>query len=194
MRLSNSLENKTHWDTCWRVELLCKKVQVPSSCEPPLEYNQDQIPLKGDMDIWSYGNMQFEMQMQKATPLGHWIEEALQIYLWWEQYWQFTKSPKSQVSGKWLTVLFYQYMQVWRLQKPFYNNYWPVWTLLYIQRIYLFGTYKKVICMNYGSSTSSWEPWRCVRLDLILLMRGIYTSIPTKLTHKIHEHQWKHWV
>ena len=76
MSPSNSLENKTNWDTCWRVELLCKKVQAPSSCEPALEYNQDQIPLKGDMDIWSYGNMQFQMQMQKATPLGHWIEEA----------------------------------------------------------------------------------------------------------------------
>ena len=32
-------------------------------------------------------------------------------------------------------------------------------------------------CMNYGSSTSSWKPWRWVRFDLILWW-GIYTSIP----------------
>ena len=35
----------------------------------------------------------------------------------------------------------------------------------------------KVISTNYGSSTSSWKPWRWVRLDLI--QWGIYTSIPT---------------
>ena len=35
---------------------------------------------------------------------------------------------------------------------------------------------KKVISMNYGSSTSSWKPWRWVRLDLILSMRDIYIS------------------
>ena len=28
--------------------------------------------------------------------------------------------------------------------------------------------------MNYGSSTSSWKPWKWVRLDLILTMRDIY--------------------
>ena len=32
---------------------------------------------------------------------------------------------------------------------------------------------RKVISMNYGSSTSSWKPWRQVRLG------GIYTSVPT---------------
>ena len=33
---------------------------------------------------------------------------------------------------------------------------------------------KTVISMNYGSSKSSWKPWRWVGLDLILLMRDIY--------------------
>ena len=33
---------------------------------------------------------------------------------------------------------------------------------------------KKVISMNYGSSTNSSEPWRRVRLDLIFMMRHIY--------------------
>ena len=30
--------------------------------------------------------------------------------------------------------------------------------------------------MNYCSSTSSWKPWRWVRLNLILLMRDIYIN------------------
>ena len=35
---------------------------------------------------------------------------------------------------------------------------------------------KKVILMNYGSSTSCWKPWRWVRLDIILLMKDIYIN------------------
>ena len=38
----------------------------------------------------------------------------------------------------------------------------------------LFCWYKQK--MNYGSSTSSWKPWRSVRLDLILSMRDIYIN------------------
>ena len=41
----------------------------------------------------------------------------------------------------------------------------------------LFCKYKKkVISMNYGTSTSSWKPWRWVRFDLILTMRDIYIN------------------
>ena len=39
--------------------------------------------------------------MQKKTPPGHWIQKVQQIYLCWEHYKQFVKSPKSQVSEKW---------------------------------------------------------------------------------------------
>ena len=46
------------------------------------------------------------------------------------------------------------------------------WTELDLED--LFCWYKKVISMNYGSSTSSWKPWRWVSLDLILTMRDIY--------------------
>ena len=35
---------------------------------------------------------------------------------------------------------------------------------------------KKVISMYYGSNTSTWKPWRWVRLDLILTMRDIYIN------------------
>ena len=35
---------------------------------------------------------------------------------------------------------------------------------------------KKMISMDYGSSTSSWKSWRRVRLDLIFSMRDIYIN------------------
>ena len=35
---------------------------------------------------------------------------------------------------------------------------------------------KKMISMNYGSSTRSIKPWRWVSLDLILTMRDIYIN------------------
>ena len=38
------------------------------------------------------------------------------------------------------------------------------------------GANKKSISMTYGSSTSSWKPWRWVRFDLILTMRDIYIN------------------
>ena len=39
---------------------------------------------------------------------------------------------------------------------------------------------KKMISMNYGNSTSSWKPWRCVRLDLVFSMGDIYISFNLK--------------
>ena len=45
-----------------------------------------------------------------------------------------------------------------------------------VRRFILLVQMKKVISMNYSSSTSSWKPWRWVRLDLILSMRDIYIN------------------
>ena len=45
MRPLNNLENKTPSDTYRKIELVCMKVQSHSSLEPPLEYNQDHMPL-----------------------------------------------------------------------------------------------------------------------------------------------------
>ena len=44
------------------------------------------------------------------------------------------------------------------------------------RRFKLFVQMKKMISMNYGSSTSIWKPWRWVRLDLIFSMRDIYIN------------------
>ena len=40
MRPSNDLENKNLSDKYWRVQLVCMKVQVNISLEPPPEYNE----------------------------------------------------------------------------------------------------------------------------------------------------------
>ena len=41
MKLSKNLGNKIPSGTYWRVHLVCIKVQVNSSLEPPLEYNKN---------------------------------------------------------------------------------------------------------------------------------------------------------
>ena len=45
-----------------------------------------------------------------------------------------------------------------------------------LRRFILLVQTKKVNAMNYGSSTSSWKPWRWVSFDQILLMRNIYIN------------------
>ena len=45
-----------------------------------------------------------------------------------------------------------------------------------IRRFFSLVQMKKVISMNYGSSTSSWKWCRWVRLDLILSIRDIYIN------------------
>ena len=49
------------------------------------------------------------------------------------------------------------------------------------RRFTLFVQTKKVISMNYSSSTSSWKPSRWVRLELMLTMR--YICINSTLNH-----------
>ena len=44
------------------------------------------------------------------------------------------------------------------------------------RKFILFIQMKKVISMNYGSNTSSWNLWRWVRLDLIFMTRDIYNQ------------------
>ena len=54
MKPSNNLENKTPSDIYWRVQLACKEVPAHSSLEPPLEYNQDQMPLTNQGPLWLF--------------------------------------------------------------------------------------------------------------------------------------------
>ena len=52
------------------------------------------------------------------------------------------------------------------------------WLNLYfrIRRFILLAKTKKLISLNYGSSTSSWKPGRWVRFDLIFSMKDIYMN------------------
>ena len=66
MRPSNNLENKIQPDTYCRVQVVQIKVQVNCSLEPPLEHNQNQMPLTNQVsddlfkEFGSYRNiMQF---------------------------------------------------------------------------------------------------------------------------------------
>ena len=67
-------------------------------------------------------------------------------------------------------------MEVWQLQKPFLTITSLSELYVRIRRFILLVQTKKVISMNYGSSTSSWKPWRWMRLDLIFSMRDIYIN------------------
>ena len=88
-----------------------------------------------------------------------------------EHYWQFAKSHES-------LPIFWEVMDSFVLleysslaaQEPFSNDYFG------FRRFILLVQMKKVISMNYGSCTSSWKPWRLVRLDLILTVRDIYIN------------------
>ena len=118
--------------------------------------------------------------MQWTTPRDRWIEEVYQIYLCWEHHYQFSKSPKSQVSGEVIDSFLLEYASLtasrtvlqWlsELYFRFKKN------ILWVQK-------KNVISMGYSSSTSSWKSWRWMRLDLIFSMRDIYiNSNPNPLT------------
>ena len=54
MRPLDNLENKILSDTYWRVQLVYMKAQAHTSSEPPLEYNQNQIPLTNQGSLWPF--------------------------------------------------------------------------------------------------------------------------------------------
>ena len=54
MRPSHNLENKIPSDTYLKFQLVSMKVQVPIFAEPPLEYNQDHMPLGNQNWLWPF--------------------------------------------------------------------------------------------------------------------------------------------
>ena len=71
-------------------------------------------------------------------------------------------------------------MQVWQPQDPFAAIISLSELYFRLRFIQLLQTKKVISLMSYGSSTSSWEAWGWVKVDLILmnLQLGIYTSSP----------------
>ena len=92
MRSSNNLE-KISSDTYGRVQLVCMKIQVHSSLEPTLEYNQDQIPLiiTVSYDLFnqlrSYRNvMKFQISSRREKQVKRYLSH--QDYCPWQICWQ----------------------------------------------------------------------------------------------------------
>ena len=104
--------------------------------------------------------------MQKITTLGCWIEEVQQIYFCWEHYYQFAK----------IAIFFISMCKFGTFKNPVAMITSLSELYFEIRRFILLVQMKRVISMNYGSRTSSWKPWRWVRLDLILSMRDIYIN------------------
>ena len=74
MRPSNNLENKPSTNTYWQVQLVCTKVRVYGSLEPPLQYNGDQMPLTNQVgydlsnNLESYRNiMHFQISSRRES-------------------------------------------------------------------------------------------------------------------------------
>ena len=112
--------------------------------------------------------------MQKKTLLDCWIEEVQQIYLCWEHHWQLAKCAKLLGSnGHFCLISIYKFAS-------FKNSFATITSLsklhVRFRRFILLAQTKKVISMNYDSTTSSRKPWRWLRLDLILLTRDIYIN------------------
>ena len=107
--------------------------------------------------------------MEKTTSWLHWLEKVYQISLCWEHYYQFAKSSEAQVSGKWYASMVASrdiLQQLLSLSECYFR----------FKRFILLVQTKRVISMNYDRSTSSWKPWRRVRIQLIFTMRYIYIN------------------
>ena len=66
-------------------------------------------------------------------------------------------------------------MQIWQLQEPLTITRLSELYFRFRRFVLLLQT-KKAISMDCGSCTSSWKPWRWVRLELILTMSDIYIN------------------
>ena len=111
--------------------------------------------------------------MQRTTPLGHWFTFVENIIS------NSPKVPRARFlgsNGLLCCIRICKFATITSLSELYFR----------IRRFILSVQRKKVISMNDGSSTSSWKPWRWVRLDLTFSMRDIYINSnlnsPTKLT------------
>ena len=88
-----------------------------------------------------------------------------------------------EVSGKWR----FCFISIWKFGT--FKNPFPTITSLSelyfrFRRLILLVQTKKVVSMNYGSSTSSWKPWRRKSLDLIFSVRDMYIISNLKVLTK----------
>ena len=125
--------------------------------------------------------------MQKTTPPGRWIVRRYSRFTFVEN--TIGNSPKvtrAKFLGSNGLFCFISICKFGSFKNPFATITSLPELYFRFRRFILLVQMKKGISMNYGSNTSSWKPWRWVRLDLILLMRDIHIncnlSLLTKLT------------
>ena len=112
--------------------------------------------------------------MQKTTPLGCWIEEFSRFTFFENTISNSPNILRARFLEKDGLFCFIVYAS-FTASRTFLQQLLACLNFR-IRRFILLLQTKKVISMNYGSSTSSWKPWRWVRLDLIFSMRDIYIN------------------
>ena len=112
-------------------------------------------------------------QMQKIIPPDRWI------YICWFTFIENAisnspKVPRAKFLGSDGLFCFVSISKFCSFKNPFATI-----TSLYELpfRFRFVGTNEKVISTNYGSSRSSWKPWRWVSLDLISMTRYINSNL-----------------
>ena len=192
---SNNLEKNTLSDTYWRVQLVYLKVQAHSSLEPLLEHNQDAF--EESRFIMTFSTI---LQVMEVLCSFRLVLEGKTVSFFsnnfalleakdnnsrlWNRRFAFVENTVSNLPKVPRTKFlgsdgFFCFSSICKFGS-FKNLFATITSLselyLRIRRFFSLVQTKKVISMNYGSSTSSWKPWRWVRLDLILTMRDIYIN------------------
>ena len=54
MTIDEDFQKYGKQDFSWRAQLICMKIEAHSSSEPPVEYNQDQAPLRNQDWSWPF--------------------------------------------------------------------------------------------------------------------------------------------
>ena len=210
MKPSNNLENKTLSDTCWIVQLVCKKAQFFGTTSTGIQSELDAF--NKSRLVTSIPTILIVMEILRCFRLvqdgktGKVIPESSRLEFL-EKFSAnnfalsdvedsisrplnrgcITNLPllktllaicqKSREPCFWEVMdFFYYHMQVWHMVITWHTITSLSERYIRVRRFILLVQTKKVISMNYSSSTSSWKPWRWVRLDLILTMRDIYIN------------------
>ena len=133
--------------------------------------------------------------MQQTTSLGHWIEEVHQIFFVEKSNSNTPKVPRVKFMGRNVLFYFISIRKFGGLNNPFATITRLSEFNFRIRKLILLVQMKKVISMNYGSSTRSWKPWGWVRLNLIFFMRKKYINSnltsPTKFTKSSRSTEFK---
>ena len=209
MKPSNNLENKTLSDTCWIVQLVCKKAQFFGTTSTGIQSELDAF--NKSRLVTSIPTILIVMEILRCFRLvqdgktGKVIPESSRLEFL-EKFSAnnfalsdvedsisrplnrgcITNLPllktllaicqKSREPCFWEVMdFFYYHMQVWHMVITWHTITSLSERYIRVRRFILLVQTKKVISMNYSSSTSRWGEW-----GLTWYLRwGIYTSIPT---------------